>query len=259
MKLHELEIRHPGAGPVRHRDAVAGRHRRIGRVAVDVTGAAGRQQNRPGPRDPDRPVIRQIPDAGAAAALDDEVDDARVGMGADVRHGRDPLIQHAADFTPGRVPRVQHASYAVGPFDRQRQLAARVAIEPRAPIDQLADEPRPVLDQRLDRALVAQAVTGRKRVLCMERGRIARTDGGGDPALRMAGVPLAGLGLRQDQYIPDGTELGGGAQAGNAASDDEVIRAQVHAESDPVILVQSRTGDGTPVRRDSPDRSRPSR
>ena len=115
-----------------------------------------------------------------------------------------------------------------------------IAIEPRAPVDQLADEARPILDERLHRALVAEAVAGRQRVLRMEIRRIARADGRGNPALRMAGVPLVRLRLRQDEDIPDGTEFGGGAEARDATSDDEVIRAQVHAESDPAILVQSR-------------------
>ena len=49
MKLHELEIRHARAGPPREGDAVAGRDRRIGRFAEDLTRAAGRQQRRAAP------------------------------------------------------------------------------------------------------------------------------------------------------------------------------------------------------------------
>ncbi len=48
MKLDELEIGDAGAGVIRERDAVAGRHRRVGRLAEHLTGAAGRQQRRRG-------------------------------------------------------------------------------------------------------------------------------------------------------------------------------------------------------------------
>ena len=48
MKLDELEIGDPRAGVIRERDAVAGGHRRIRRLAEDLSGAAGREQRRVG-------------------------------------------------------------------------------------------------------------------------------------------------------------------------------------------------------------------
>ena len=118
----------------------------------------------------------------------------------------------------------------------------RAAIEARAPVHQLADESRPVLDERVHGALVAQAVAGSERVGRVKGGRIARTDRRGDSSLGMAGVALIGLGLGQDQDIAGGTEFRDRAQARDATADDEVVCAQVQAVSDPAILDQSRTG-----------------
>ena len=47
MELVELHVRRRRAGAIRHGDAVAGRHRRVGRVAVDLARAAARHQHRP--------------------------------------------------------------------------------------------------------------------------------------------------------------------------------------------------------------------
>ena len=67
MKLDELEIGDAGAGVVRQRDAVAGRHRRIGRLAEDLAGAAGGQQHGWRRRQTPRARLIEKPDAGNAA------------------------------------------------------------------------------------------------------------------------------------------------------------------------------------------------
>jgi hypothetical protein len=155
MELDELEIGHPRAAAVRHRDAIAGRNRRIGRVPVHVTGAARRQEHGLRPCESHRPVVAQVFDAGAAAPLDQQIHHPGVRVGVDARHRRHPRVEHGADLAAGRVAGVQHTAHAVRALDRQRQLAIGPAVEPRAPLHQLANEPRTVLDQRPDRALIA--------------------------------------------------------------------------------------------------------
>ena len=79
MKLDELEIGDARPGAVRQRDAVAGRDRRIGRLAEHLPGAAGREQHAPArARRRSAPSSLQKPRADAAAVLDDEADDPRV-------------------------------------------------------------------------------------------------------------------------------------------------------------------------------------
>ena len=244
VELHELEIGNAGAAAVRHRHAVAGRHRRIRRIAIDVARAAGREQHRLRPRHPHAPIVGQELHAGAPAALDEQVDDAGVRVRPDAGHGRDAPVENAADLAAGRIPRVQHTTDAVRAFDGQRELPVGTAIEARAPLHQLADESRPVLDERMHGALVAQAVAGGKRVGGVESRRIAGTDRCGNPALGMAGIAFVWLGLGQDQDLACGTEFRGRAQARDATADDEVVCAQVHAVSDPAILDQSRHRPG---------------
>src|SRR5205085_1711736 len=76
--------------------------------------------------------------ADAAAVLDHERDDTRVRVRRHGRQGGDALPEGAADLTPGGVRRVQDAPGTVRPFDGQRQLAVGIAVEGRAPLDQLA-------------------------------------------------------------------------------------------------------------------------
>ena len=129
-------------------------------------------------------------------------------------------------------------------FDGQRELPVGTAIEARAPVHQLAHEARPVLDERMHGALVAQAVAGGERVGRVKGRRIAGTDRGGDSTLGMAGIALVGLGLGQDEDLAGGTEFRDRAQARDATADDEVVCAQVQAVSDPAILDQSRHRPG---------------
>ena len=236
MELDELEISDPGAAAIRHRDAVSGRHRRVGRVPIDVSGAAGRQQDRLRPGHTDRPVLGQIPDPGAAPVLDHQVDDLGVRVRPDPGHGRHPLVEHAADLAAGRIARVQHPPHAVRPLDRQRRLTIGAAVESRPPVHQLPDEPWPIFDERPHRPLVAEAIAGRQGVRSVELGRVSRAHRGGNAALRVSGVAFAGLCFGEDEHVPDWTELGDRPQACDATSDDEIVCAEVHGVSDPVIL-----------------------
>ena len=65
-----------------------------------------------------------------------------------------------------------------------------VAIERRAPLEQLPHVPRPFLDEHAHGRLVAEAVAGRDRVARVQAGRVVGTDGRRDAALRVAGVAL---------------------------------------------------------------------
>jgi len=51
--------------------------------------------------------------------------------------------------------------------------------------------------------------------------RIVRAEGGRDPALRMAGVAFLGLRFGEDQDVTGAAQLGGRAEGGDAAADDE--------------------------------------
>ena len=104
----------------------------------------------------------------------------------------------------------------------------RIAIEARAPLEQLVDVADAVLDQHVDRGLDAQAIARGDGVGGVLLGRVAGADGGGNAALRVAGVAFGGIGLGEDEHVAGQREIGGGAKAGDAAADDQEIRAPRH-------------------------------
>ena len=56
MELDELQVGDARAGVIRERDAVAGRHRGVRRLAEHLAGAAGGEQRRAAPR-----TVRRAP------------------------------------------------------------------------------------------------------------------------------------------------------------------------------------------------------
>ncbi len=170
MKLDELEIGDARAGVVRERDAVAGRDRRIRRLAEDLAGAAGREQDRARPRSiggrRDRSKYRTP--ATRPVSTTRSVTSAWLIV-VTVCSGRDLLPQRAADLAAGGIAGVEDAPDAVRRFEAERQLAVRIAIEARAPVDQLADVARAFLDEHAHRGFIAQAVAGPQRVGGVQR------------------------------------------------------------------------------------------
>ena len=57
----------------------------------------------------------------------------------------------------------------------------------------------------------------------MQRRAVVGPDGRGDAALRVAGVALRRVGLGEDEHAPDRRERDRGAQAGDAAADDDEV------------------------------------
>ena len=162
MELHELEVGHARAGLERHRDAVAGGDRRVRRLAKHLAGAAGREQRARGAdrrcTSPSRstnvaPDARAVVDVAATAPAHRRARCTR-GCAATL------LPQHAADLAAGGVARVQHAAHAVRGLAAERRAPVRVAIEGRAPLDQLAHVARTVVHEHVDRLGHAQAVAG---------------------------------------------------------------------------------------------------
>ena len=201
MELHELEIGDARAGAPRQRDAVAGRDRRIGRLAEDLSGAAGRQQHRAAPSivaGVARVAIRRARRSGRPRTISAI---ARVWLSTvHARVGRDARPQQPADLASGRVARVQHAAHAVRALAAERRAApVAIAIERGAPLEQLADVADAVLHEHAHGVFVAQAVAGGHRVGEMLLRRILGADRGGDAALRVAGVALGGIGLGEDR------------------------------------------------------------
>ena len=152
-----------------------------------------------------------------------EIGHQRVVDRLDRRQRPHALPQHAANLAARGVAGVQHAPNAVGRFAAERRLAAGVAIEARAPGEQLADVRGPCSTSTLHRRLVAQTVAGADRVARVQRRRVVVADRGRDAALRVSGVALGGFGLGENQDAACGGETDRRAQARDAAADHEKV------------------------------------
>ena len=98
-----------------------------------------------------------------------------------------------------------------------------MAIESRAPLDELLDKGGTVRDEHVDSALIAQAGASADRVSGVQGHRVVCGDGGGNSPLRKPRAAGARIGLRQDEHAAHGRELNGRAQARNTAADDQKI------------------------------------
>ena len=164
----------------------------------------------------------------AAPALAEQFGHDRVIDDRDGRQRRDLPVQHAADLAPGGVLGVQHAPDAVGRFARRRRPAIRVAIEARAPVQQLGDVGGTFLDERAHRVRLAQAVTGREGVLEVQARRIVVAHGHGDAALRPPRAALFRFALREDADLSPARERQRRAERSNAAAEYQEIGVRGH-------------------------------
>ena len=191
--------------------------------APPVASSVARPNARPGsPRASMKRTPRQRPSSMMALTASVFLS-TRMRATAEMRsHSTRPISR------PGRIRRVQHAAHAVRAFGRERQFAVRVAVEPRAPLDQLARVTRPLLAEHADGALVAQAVARDHRVVRVQLGRVVCADRRGDAALRVLGVAFAGIGFRDDDDVAGRRQLNRRAEPRDSAADDYEVAAYIH-------------------------------
>jgi hypothetical protein len=141
---------------------------------------------------------------------------------------RDVLPECAADLAAGRVAGVEDAADRVRRLASERGLAVLITIEGGTPLDELAYVSRPVRDEHVHGGLYAQAVASRDRVSTVQFRGIIGPDGGSDATLGVSGVALARVRLRQDDHGAGRCKRDGGAEAGDAAADDQEIATHRH-------------------------------
>ena len=140
----------------------------------------------------------------------------------------DALPQHASDLAARRIGRMQHAAHAVRAFGCERRLAVSVAIEPRAPLDQLARIARSLVAEHAHGALVAEPVARDHRVARVEFRRVVFADRRGDAALRVLGVAFVRIGFRDDDDVAGRRQLDRRAEPRDSAADDDEVAAYIH-------------------------------
>jgi 3-dehydroquinate synthase len=241
MELDELEIDHRRTRAVGHRDAVSRRDVRIRGFVIHLPGAASREQHGSCKCRHQLAVTGQKPSPDTAAGINDEINDAGMIVGLDLGQLRCAFPEHAADLTAGRVACMKHAPRTMGRFHRERECSIGRTIELDTPRDQFADESRTIFDKDLDGARVAQAVAGGDRVRRMQLRRVIRSDRRGNAALRVAGIAFSGSAFREDQDVAVTGDFGNRAKRGDAAADDEKVRAKLQAAPDAAILPSQKT------------------
>ncbi len=153
----------------------------------------------------------------------EQIENKRVGAQTDVR-----LALHAGDygshdFLAGGVSQgVNNAVMAVTAFAAQVQ-GARLAIEIRAPFDQLVDALRSFPHDHFHHVVVAQLASGRQRVLHVVLKAVFRPQHTGDSALGVVAVRIGGAFLGNGQHGKRRVHRQRRAKARQPSPDDQHI------------------------------------
>ena len=226
VELEELEVRHRGPGPDRHRHTITGGHQRVGGHREQLAGSPGRQQHVPGPYLHHLTVVGDGGHPYTPAALAQQLQGE--GPLVDARRGGvDGCGQCPFDLgAGGGATRMHHPGDTVPALARQFEFARLVLVEPCSPADQPEDPARALVDQHPDGVGVAQAGAGRQgvRVVQVELGLVTRQRGG-HPSLGPPGGCHLEVGLRQhpDREAVLGRGLHRGRQPCHAAAQDQEV------------------------------------
>ena len=226
-----------GAGPVRHRDAVAGRDVRVGGVEVDLpappvaSSVTGARECRDGAR---IECIEGVePDAATepgAHPLGDQVDPDRL-----LEEANPPALfvaggqQGPFHLAPRQVLGMNDAATGVPSFPCQVELVPRPAGgKLNAQFHQLADPRRPLPDTEFDGFAATESGPGFQGVLNVRFKAVVRGENGGNPSLGIVGGPLPALALRQHRDAPMAGELEREREARDPSTDDHRIERFRH-------------------------------
>ncbi len=111
----------------------------------------------------------------------------------------------------------------MGPLAREIQGTIGMAIEGRAPLDELSNEGGTIGHENVHGLLVAQAIARANRVGGVPRDRVVGGHCGRNTTLGESRTACAGIGFRQHEHAALGRELDGGPQPCDTAADDEEI------------------------------------
>ena len=215
-----------GPGPRRERDAGAARVEGIGRDAIKVADAAGRQ-HRVCAGEPMRPIFRvDAEHAPRLAVIHHDFIGGNALDHLDRRRLPHPLRQRLHDRPAGGVALDPNdAAMRVRRLARGLQHAKRVAVERRAVCQKIVD-PRPRLQRHAERDVgVDEAGAGGDGVGGVNLRRVALRDRRRDAALRPGRGP-ANAGRRED-FHPSWREFQRAENPGETAADNDHRRRMV--------------------------------
>ncbi len=235
MELKELHVRELGAGPIRHRDSVAGRYVGIGGVEIDLPRTA-RSEHRRSRKIGLHLTAGFVEHVGThhspwAPKLGrfDEVD--RHVVFGDVNVGRchRSFYQDSLDFFAGDVACVDDAPSAVTAFSGEIERQAFFGpAELRAEVHQLANPIRPVSNDHLDDFAMRKPTTSAHGVVDVSLERIGRIENGGDTALCPVRRRVRSASLRDHRHTTVARCLERKAQACHSTPKHQVVALCSH-------------------------------
>jgi hypothetical protein len=119
--------------------------------------------------------------------------------------------------------RVKHASPAVRAFAPKCDSSS-IAIEVRAPRNQVLNLSRGFFGKQLNGAFVTQPRSGGERIFEVKLDGIGFPNRRSNSTLRVARIGFRGFRLRQNEDAPMAGQFHGRAEPGDAAPDDQEIR-----------------------------------
>ena len=175
VELHELDVGHGHAGPQRHRDAVAGRHRRVRGHREQLARAAGGEHGVPGPQLERHAARRRAraPRRSGPSSTTRSTEKHRSRTSIEVERA-DGVGERALDLGAGRVAARVHDPRQGVPALDARARARRRAVSNSAPSSMSSrTRSRTLGHQHVHGVDVAQPRAGDERVGLVERGRVA--------------------------------------------------------------------------------------
>ena len=219
MKLHKFDVADFRPGAPGHGDAVSCRDIRVRGVLKHLSEPAGRQQH--GAR---ANWLAFQYGSRYAFLIHQQFRDRRVAAKGYVAQRGRLGVERARDFATGGIAvRVKNTIAAVGTLASKRQLRA-LAIEFRAPGDELLDGGGSFLHQRAHRGAIAEAVACCERVLFVQLDLIVIAERYRDAALGIFGRRFAEAFLGNHEYPPGLRQFDRRAQAGYTRADHQEIR-----------------------------------
>src|SRR6185312_2405449 len=228
----------PGCG-----HAVPGGDERVGRVRVELARAAAREDHGIGSED-SRPAERiDHLDAGDRTVGDDQLRDEAVLEHADAG-ALDSVGERLLDRETGRVAAgVEHPGARVRGLATACELAAD-AIELDSELLKLADAVGALRAEDPHESRIGEASARTQRVRDVLLDAVVGEQCGRDPTLRIAGVALGELRLRDERHVVARTRLERGHEPGDAGADDDDV---AHGRAASILSRATRADAATSV------------
>ncbi len=227
MELHELHVPQFDTGPVGHGVSVAGRHQRIRRFAINLTGTAGAQDGLLGPHQGQAVLVVVDQRTAADTVVSQQVERERVLANVDIPQPAGPADHGPHDFPAGGVTHgVRDPTATVPPLTPQIQFA-RLHIEVGSPANQFLDAVGSFAHDHGDDVRIAQFSAGRQGVGHVRIERVVGIQDARNAALCITAGGLVDAVLGKHQHRQPGIDGNGGPQTGQARADDQDVCEEV--------------------------------